>query len=308
MSKENQNKSLIDLAREHMDNAGADPSHGIDIPEQPAASPERLSQEAAQPTKPERVPVQQEASDVFDGTISDAVGDLLANVEADTDWRPVLLPSRGKAYIECEETVNIKPFTYAQERKLRSIKKAAQGIPVIKSLFNDCVKGLDYDSMTLEDKNYLLFKLREISYGDDYALTLECMECNSKNALSMEISKIEVKYAEDDYKEPLEITLPDSKQKVVFVTPRSKDEHYMTDMEVLIDNLWRFMISVGKYSDERIKQEFLKKTTVRDVAYFREQLIKERYGMRKSMSFECAGCGAINESIIPFNESFFSVS
>ena len=282
MSPENKEKSLIDLAREHMENEGANPTAGVDVPESPASAPERGKQE-------EPVEIKQEAAEVFDGTVSDAVGDLLSNVEQDSDWRPLELPSRGNAYIESDGVVNIKPFTYAQERKLRSIKKAAQGMRVVRSLFKDCVEGLVYDDMTLEDKNYILFKLREISYGDDYALSLQCRHCDSNNALTMKISRVQVKYAPDDYKEPIEIVLPDTQQKVVFVTPRCKDEQYMTDMEVLTDNLWRFMISVGKYSDERIKREFLKRTTVKDLAYFREALVKDRYGMAKEMSFECAG-------------------
>jgi hypothetical protein len=68
------------------------------------------------------------------------------------------------------------------------------------------------------------------------------------------------------------------------------------------------MISIGKYKDERIKKEFLKSTTVKDVVYYREQLVKGGYGMKSAMSYECAGCGEVNDTEIPFNESFFSVS
>tara|TARA_R110000824_G_scaffold9681_3_gene42974 strand:+ start:8834 stop:9760 length:927 start_codon:yes stop_codon:yes gene_type:complete len=308
MTQPEKEKSLIELAREHMDTAGANPEQGVDIPDQPASSPERVAAMQTEPTVEPSAAQTPVASDVFDGTVQDAVGDLLSNVAIGEEWRPLELPSRGKAYVESDGFVQIKPFTFAEERKLRSIKHANQGVKVIKGLFQACVKGLNYDGMTLEDKNYILFKLREISYGDEYTVQAECPICDSKNSLTLNISNVPVKYAEDDYKEPISITLPDSKQTLVYVTPRCNDEKFLADLEVLTDNLWRFMISIGKYKDERIKREFLKSTTVKDVVYFREQLVSERYGMKNSMSYECASCGEVNESLIPFNESFFSVS
>tara|TARA_R110001583_G_scaffold44528_5_gene141196 strand:+ start:117 stop:1043 length:927 start_codon:yes stop_codon:yes gene_type:complete len=308
MTQPEKEKSLIDLAREHMKNEGASPEQGVDIPDQPSASPERTPAVQPEPT-PEPSMVQTPvAAEVFDGTVKDAVGDLLSNVNIGDEWRPLELPSRGKAYVESDGFVQIKPFAFAQERQLRSIKHANQTAKVIKVLFQECVKGLAYDSMTLQDKNYILFKLREISYGDEYNLQAECKVCSAKNSLSMNISQVQVNYAPDNYKEPIAITLPDSKQTLVFVSPRCNDEKFLLDMELLTENLWRFMISIGQYKDERIKREFLKSTTIKDVVYFREQLLKDSYGMETSMSYECAGCGEVNETVIPFNESFFSVS
>ena len=306
MTKPEKEKSLIDLAREHMDKEGADPGQGVDMPTQPATSPERIAQEPAKPAPTgDQTP---QASEVFDGTVSDAIGDLLSDVQTNTDWRPLELPSRGKAYIESDGFVQIRPFGYAEERKLRSIKKSAQASKVIKALFAACVTGLDYDGMTLEDKNYILFKLREISYGDDYTIKAECPECDATSTLTLSISKVPVVYAPDDYKEPFSISLPDSKQELVYVSPRCNDEKYLGDVNTLTENLWRFMISIGKYKDERIKREFLKATTVKDLVYFREQLIGDHYGMKKEISYDCAGCDEVVETLIPFTESFFSVN
>jgi hypothetical protein len=306
MSEQKQEKSLIDMAREHMEQVGADPNQGVDVPEGPAAS----RQEVHKPIHkdPQDAPAKKADKDAFDGTLADAVTDLLQNVEVNNDWRTLELPSRGKAYVQSDGYVQIKPFTFAQERKLRSIKRAAQGEKVIASLIQDCVKGLEYESMTLEDKNYVLFKLREISYGNEYTIVAICNDCETKNNLTVEIDAVPVKYAPDDYEEPISITLPDSKQEVKFVTPRCKDEHYFTSMDVLTENLWRFVLSVGEYSDQKIMKAFFERTTVRDVAFFRTKLTDDYYGMNKSMSFECASCGEENESLIPFTESFFSVS
>ena len=306
MSNQNQEKSLIDLAREHMDQAGANPEQGVDIPEQPAASPERAQTTEITPevaSKP--APVAKEA---FDSTVKDAIASLTSEVTLDSSWRSLELPSRGKAYIQSTGSVEIRPFTYEDERALRSIKNVKKAEQTVANLVKACVRGLDYDSMTVEDKNYILFKLREISYGDEYTIEASCPHCEAKNRLAVNISQIHVNYAPDDYQEPITVTLPDTKQDVVFVTPRCSHEYFLGDLAEFTDNMWQLMVSVGEYKDERIKREFLKATTVRDVAFLREKILEERYGMQKQMSYECAGCGAVNESIIPFTESFFSVS
>jgi len=302
-------KSLIDMAREHMEKSGIDPKNPVDL--EHVSPEEEETQPVTHPVQGEPTPDKEEKSgvtDVVDGSYGDVLSELLSEVKVNSDWRPLLLPSRGKSYVSCDEEIEIKPFTFAQERKLRSVKNVRGGRDIIKILFADCVKGLEYDSMTLTDKNYILFKLREISYGDDYTLEATCEHCESKNELSIKISEIPVEYAGDDFKEPLEIILPDSKQKLVFVSPRSKDEKYFSDMELLTQNMWRFMVSIGKYSEQKIKKAFLENTTVKDVAFFRERLVKDYYGMKTEMVFQCASCEEDSKGTIPFNENFFSVS
>ena len=185
MSKPEKEKSLIELAREHMEEAGATPEDGVSVPEAPVAN--RTQQEPVQPIHTPAQELEPSPVEHFDGKLSDAVADLLSNVQTTQDWRALTLPSRGLAYVDCDESIMIRPFTFAQERKLRSIKNANQGTKVINTLIKDCVQGLDYESMTLEDKNYILFKLREISYGNDYTISAECRECDANNLLTVQI-------------------------------------------------------------------------------------------------------------------------
>ena len=310
MTQPNKEKSLIDLAREHMHDSGADPATGVSVPDAPSTSAGERAEIPAEDLKfnsPKKEP-KAVVKDAFDGTVAAAVSDLLKNITGGDEWVTLNLPSRGKSYRDHEGTVKIKAFTYREEKKLRSIRKVNQANNVIKSLFVDCVQGLDYDSMTLEDKNYVLFKLREISYGDKYVISTNCTDCSAENNLNLLISEIPVEYAADDFEEPLEITLPDSKQAVKYVNPRAKDEPYMEDMVTMTENLWRFALSVGEHADKNILRQFFEKTTVRDIAFFRENLSKSHYGFTKKVAFDCASCGETIETFVPFNESFFSVS
>tara|TARA_R110000765_G_scaffold26884_1_gene65628 strand:+ start:1545 stop:2477 length:933 start_codon:yes stop_codon:yes gene_type:complete len=310
MTQPTKEKSLIELAKEHMDKAGADPAQGVSVPDAPSTSAGERTEIPAEDLKfntPKEEP-KEVVKDAFDGTVASAVSDLLKNITGGDEWITLNLPSRGKSYRDHEGVVSIKAFTYREEKKLRSIKKVNQANNIIKSLFGDCVKGLDYDSMTLEDKNFVLFKLREISYGDKYVITAVCPDCSAENNLNLLISEIPVEYAAEDFEEPLEITLPDSDQVVKYVNPRAKDEPYMEDMVTLTENLWRFALSVGAHSDKNILRQFFEQTTVRDISFFRENLSKSHYGFTKKVAFDCANCGETTETFVPFNESFFSVS
>jgi hypothetical protein len=310
MTKPNKEKSLIDLAKEHMEKTGADPTQGVSVPDAPATSskePVEIPSEDLKFRAPE-APKEPVIRDSFEGTVENAVEDLLKNITGGSEWINLTLPSRGKSYRDHDGQVMIKSFTYREEKKLRSINKVKQANNVIESLFNDCVKGLEYDAMTLEDKNYILFKLREISYGDKYVIAAPCVDCGTENTLNLLISEIPVTYADDNFAEPLEITLPDSKQPVKFVKPRCSNEEYMADMVTLTENLWRFALSVGTQSDRNILRQFFEKTTVRDIAFFREHLAKSHYGFIEKVSFDCAECGENTETLVPFTESFFSVS
>ena len=157
MTEPNKEKSLIDLARDHMHKSGADPAQGVSVPDAPATSAKErveIPEEDLMFNSKKEQP-KTKVKDAFDGTISDAVNDLLKNVGGIHEWMPLELPSRGKSYRDHDGTVKIKAFTYREEKKLRSIKKVNQANNIIKSLFTDCVQGLDYESMTLEDKNYV---------------------------------------------------------------------------------------------------------------------------------------------------------
>ena len=310
MTEPKKEKSLIEMAREHMNEVGADPSQGISVPDAPVTSSNEPVEIPAEDLKFNTAPKKEEPAvkDAFDGTVADAVADLLKNVEGATEWVSLELPSRGQSYRDHDGMVRIKSFTYREEKKLRSIKRVGQANDIIKTLFEDCVQGLDYDSMTLEDKNYLLFKLREISYGDKYVVNANCKACDAENSLNLLISEIPVTYAPDDFQEPLEVTLPDTDQVVKFVKPRAKDEQYLGDAVSLTENLWRFALSVGEHSDKKILRQFFEKTTVRDLAFFREAVAESQYGYITAVSFDCASCGELNESPVPFTESFFSVS
>jgi len=97
MSQPEQEKSLIELAREHMDAAGAKPEEGVSVPDTPVAN--RPHDETSRPIHKEPSHPNEDGGvkEHFDGKLSEAVADLLSNVTVSQDWRALKLPSRGLA-------------------------------------------------------------------------------------------------------------------------------------------------------------------------------------------------------------------
>tara|TARA_R110002096_G_scaffold246619_2_gene438823 strand:+ start:718 stop:1590 length:873 start_codon:yes stop_codon:yes gene_type:complete len=287
-----ENKTIIDMAKEFQATKGiendvpADAEVPVTAPKAPKATTHGLA----------------------DGKVPDILKDLLGAVNEKMAWVPVDLPSRGQAYTNLEGNVNIRPFSFQEEKLLRSISKVSQGREVIGKIFEACVKGIAYDALTVPDKNYILFKLREISYGNDYPVVFNCNNCKTENRMRVEIDQIPINYVSDDYEEPFKFMLPDAQKEVMAVSPRSKDEDYMATGEVLTQNLWRFVQSVGGYKDKVIIKKFIEATTARDVATIRDSLINDDYGLDQEVTFDCIECGSPQTGSIPLNEHFFSPS
>jgi len=290
-------KTIIDLAAEHMA-----------TPPESNATPSEQPQPEPQPETPRKRSQGKEAPrKSADKPVEDILAGLLKE-KSNTTSVLVDLPSGGKAYHEHAGHVNISPFTYADEKHLRGVTNMSGAQKAIGTIFDRCVEGLSYEESTIPDKNYLLFKLREISYGDDYPITLNCDTCGANNMLKLKISSIPVNTAKEDLEDPIKVTLPDTEQEVEIRLPRSRDESYMENLGSITNNLWRFVISVGGYTDGVVVRKFIEQTSVRDVDVMRATVLNVDYGLDQKMSYHCLECGHLNKGMIPLNENFFSAS
>jgi|10_taG_2_1085330.scaffolds.fasta_scaffold04439_2 hypothetical protein len=232
--------------------------------------------------------------------MSNILNSLLENVQDAGKYIDVELPSRG--------LVQLRPFNYEDEKVLRSVKKGQNAQNVLTNLIGRCVKDLDVNELGTGDFTFLLFKLRELSYGDNYKITVECEDCGEKNELEVQLSKLNVNYADENYSKPIKVLLPDSKKTATLRRPKIKDAASMDDLEKLMNNLWRFVTDIEGHSDRMLIQNFIKKTTVRDVATVREALLSEEVGLDTAVRFLCRACESDTSVALPMTADFFTVS
>ena len=223
--------------------------------------------------------------------------ELLSKVKGHDDWVEVETPSRTM--------VQIRPITYEDENTLRTSITAGNPKAGVEALYTNCIKA-DWDNLYMFDRNYLMYKLREISYGNTYKIQGNCSKCNDVTELNLNLSELPVKEYTGDG--TITITLPDSEVTAVLRIPNSNDQKLFDNLETVVRSMWRFVVSLNGETDTDIIQSFLAKTTLKDIGHVRREVYELDYGLTDTCWFQCVGCGQDNEIQIPLNESFFSVS
>ena len=234
---------------------------------------------------------------------------LLENVTEKKGWVSVKLPSLGKCYPNYNtDSVRIRPFTFEDERNLRIAARDNEGNDAITTLLDNCVDGIPVQALTIFDKNYVLFKLRELSYGSNYPIVGKCDTCGTNNTLRLELSSLPVSYFEEDYEEYSKVFLPDSRKNAIIRFPRVNDEPNLDTPEKLVDGINRFVTSIEGVTDEAIIFAFIRKTTVKDVTILRNKIFDLSLGYENEIIYPCGGCQRDNKTTLTLNENFFSVS
>ncbi len=229
---------------------------------------------------------------------------LLENVPLESDVI-VDLPSEGRFYKNFSQ-VTIKPMTFDDEKAI--IASSKKGIDPINVLLENCVKGVNISELLLFDKMYILMKLREVSYGDEYNFTITCPKCGEDSEVSMSFSNLLVNKVPIDITDPREITLPICKKKITVRFPRVKDEAHLKTAETASNSLFRFVSKVESYDDIVLINNFIKKLPLKDVKTLMKEINRSDLGLDPRFVFDCAACQKLSELEVPITSDFFSVT
>jgi len=285
----NEEKGIVDMMKEE----------GLEATQAPPLHPPVAR--AATPNPESKVTDNDNINAILEG--------LLENVTEKKGWVSIKLPSLGKCYPNYNtDSVRIRPFTFEDERNLRIAARDNQGNDAITTLLDNCVDGIPVQALTIFDKNYVLFKLRELSYGSSYPIVGKCDTCGTNNTLRLELSSLPVAYFEEDYEEYSKVLLPDAKKTAIIRFPRVNDEPHLDTPEKLVDGINRFVTSIEGVTDEAIIFAFVRKTTVKDVTTLRNKIFDLSLGYESEIIYPCGGCQRDNKTNLILNENFFSVS
>jgi len=229
------------------------------------------------------------------------IDELLSDLPKDSKTR-VDLPSECRVYdsLPTDEPVTILPMTFEDEKIIAAAKREdASNILLAK-----CAPDVSVGSLLMMDKIYLLMKIREVSYGDDYHPTIVCPGCNTETRTVVKISELPVNPVPDDFKDTFDVDLPVSKRTVKIRLPRVKDEKYTSDLE---SNLWRFLVDVEGHTDSLVRSGFAKGLPLRDSKVIIAAMALP-YGVESKIKFDCPECSKTTVIELPIDSSFFGVS
>lgn len=191
----------------------------------------------------------------------------------------VKLPSKGKVYDKpVEPEITLRAMTLNDEMKrLSPSEKTYQNLC---QMIDDCIisnPGISSYNMCLGDYQYLLYKLRTITYGPEYTGQAICPYCGSTNKSSFSLDDLPVYSYTKDIEKYREFDLPVSGErvKIRMRTPKILDNAQMKLKEfkqrnTSADATVLYMIESvieeidGMTPDPIFIQEWIKKLNMKD--------------------------------------------
>lgn len=233
------------------------------------------------------------------------IEDLLKEVPTDTAIN-VDLPSECLAYTleDADMPITVRPMTFEDEKAIVGAKKHDDPVNLV---LQRCVTNIKVMDLLPMDKLYLIMKLREISYGDDYNTLLLCQECKAENPTTVKLSQLNVNPVPDDFTDPITLILPIAQKEIKVRLPRVKDEKLFMDTEQALDQLWRFVKEIEGHTDKSIISAVMDKLPLKDVRTILNA-IKSDYGVDTKIKFICKDCGGVSVVDLPIDANFFDVS
>lgn len=154
-----------------------------------------------------------------------------------TIYESFTLPSKGLMYKKAfDPKFTLRSMTTAEEMR----RLAASDTPnkVMCDIIEDCLieklKVPVYD-LCLADYQYMLHKLRIVTYGSDYRMAVRCPICGAIEEITYNLDDMTVFEYTDDIQKLLSIHLPQSNKTVELrlQTPRLLDEINLRRKEIL---------------------------------------------------------------------------
>lgn len=234
------------------------------------------------------------------------------------------LPSKGQVYAKLiDPEVCLRSMTTAEEMKRLSITD--KPYKQLSEIIEDCLtKKLDipvYD-LCVEDYQYLLHKLRVVTYGPDYNVSIVCPICGEIFDYSINLDELEVLEYKPELKEKFKLDLPKTGHSIELKlqTPRDLDwiENRKKEMKkqfpemkgdpTIVLSLVSILKSVdGEELNSFMAEEFVKKLPMKDVNIIINRMkdIQSQLGLKSEVYCECTNCHNKIKTPFRFTSEFF---
>jgi len=203
-------------------------------------------------------------SDEINESMEDALDDLFSKSKSSID-QIVELPSRGVGYPGGKSKVTIRTMTFDDEKAL---SESTPDQDVVNLMLERCVEGIDVDNLYSPDKLFLLFKVRELSFGTSVKVSGPCTNCSVVNHLDVDLTQLNIEYADEDFKDPKNVSLPDLGKTIEIKIPRAQDLASFSTKAKTLESLWRFVKKIDVYSDLKLYLKLSKSYLVRMLGLF----------------------------------------
>ena len=238
------------------------------------------------------------------------------------------LPSLGKVYSQNVNPV-VKLRSMTTEEEMKRLAPSERAYKNICEIIDDCIVddiGISAYDMCLADYQFLLHRLRIVTYGTDYKLTTKCPYCGTNHDGSIDLSELKVvEYNIEELNKYTEITLPKTGKNITLrmQTPRMVDDINAKSTELRKkskntagDAAFLFTLDAiidtvdGIKLDPIKKEDFVRALPMMDSNYIikHAQKLVESFGIDTTIERQCIMCGLDYTSSFRITSEFFGPS
>lgn len=246
------------------------------------------------------------------------------------DWtiaEEFTLPSKGKVYSQ-DVNPNIKIRSMTTEEEMKRLGHSPYVYKVFSSIIDDCLiekPGISAYDMCIGDYQFLLYKLRTVTYGADYNVDTFCQHCGELNRVVVNLDNLKINSFEDSMKKYMEFELPVSKKivKIKLQTPRMLDEvnrktkelqEHSSDIDsepAILFNIVSLIETVdGQVLSEQKLENFVRKLPMKDTNFILQNSKKliTSMGIDVIIKHTCDHCHNEFSFQLPITGEFFGPS
>lgn len=235
------------------------------------------------------------------------------------------LPSKGLVYKE-KVNPNIKLRSMTTEEEMKRLGHSSAPYKLLSEIIDDCLvekPGISAYDLCVGDYQYLLHRLRVVTYGPKYPIQSVCPSCGEIGKHNINLDELEISKYSEEYEKYLNIELPDCGKKLSLrlQTPRMLDEikmrvddlkskspdlkgepAFLFTLESLIDKV------DGQVLDPIKLSAFVRGLKMVDANYILKSVSKLDIGVQTQLDLQCPSCRLKYKTPFPFTGEFFGPS
>lgn len=243
-----------------------------------------------------------------------------------TIWESFTLPSKGLIYEkDINPVVELRSMTTLEE--MERLSPSDTPYKVMCTIIEECMREkpeIPVYNMCIGDYQFLMHKLRIVTYGPEYKMIVNCPKCGEITESVGDLESLELHEYEENIAEIKQFTLPVTNDEITikFQTPRdldmvsikNKEEQKRTKSNIDFSLLFTVTGIIDKINGRKLNsiqlEEYVKNLPMKDVNYIisRVNELNKKIGLDTLITVKCSSCGY--ELVAPFRitSEFFGPS
>lgn len=240
------------------------------------------------------------------------------------------LPSKGLIYGDgSKEYPKFKMRSMTTVEEMKRLSHSEDAYRLISEIIDDCILddiGISAYDMHIGDYQYLLHRLRVVTYGSEYKVTTQCPSCGNIDTYTIDLDSLDIiPYNAEDFTKYTKFMLPVCKQEVEikFQTPRMLDKVTARKKEILKKNPKfegdpALLLTVcaliktldGKPQDPIRLEQKVRQMSMADINKILQYAMKlnSKIGLQATIPNICSGCGVDYNTPFRLTSEFFGPS